>query len=196
MELGEKIASLRKKKSISQALLAELSGVSLRTIQRIEKDKSSPRPYTLRVIADALDTEIEKLTPENNSRSNLKEDEKSLSTLSLINFSSLIGIVVPLFNILIPSILWYLNRKVFLVKNKGRKVISFQIIWTLISLFILIGIHMMHYKVTGQFITGRIPIIFPIYFLLLSVNVYFVLKNSIRLKREMLNIYPRFPTLF
>lgn len=196
MELGEKIVSLRKKKSISQALLAEHSGISLRTIQRIEKGESIPRPYTLRAIAEVLDIQIEKLNPEVNSKSNLKEEAKNVLTLSLINLSSLVGVVLPFFNILIPLILWYLNKKISLVKDKGRKVISFQILWTLISLSILTVSHIIHYKVTGEFITGRIPIVFPIYILLLSINVFFVLKNSIQLRKGNLNIYPYSPILF
>ena len=34
--------------------LAEISGISLRTIQRIETNASKPRPYTLKTLADNL----------------------------------------------------------------------------------------------------------------------------------------------
>ena len=62
MTLGETISDLRKRKGISQELLAEISGVSLRTIQRIERDVTNPRPYTSKILAKALDVEVERLT--------------------------------------------------------------------------------------------------------------------------------------
>jgi len=61
--LGEKIIGLRKSKGISQELLAENSRISPRTIQRIEKGESTPRPYTIKIIADALQVPVEQLNP-------------------------------------------------------------------------------------------------------------------------------------
>ena len=67
MNLGEKISLQRKNKGLSQELLAENCGISLRTIQRIENNKSKPRPYTLKVIADALNMQIEEFEQTANS---------------------------------------------------------------------------------------------------------------------------------
>ena len=69
MNLGEKIILERKNKGLSQELLAENCGISLRTIQRIENNKSNPRPYTLKVIADALNIQVEQLEQNDNSES-------------------------------------------------------------------------------------------------------------------------------
>lgn len=196
MGLGQKIASIRKKKSISQTFLAEHSGISLRTIQRIEKGKSTPRPYTLRAIANALDIQIEELSLEKENQTKLNGQKQHSSALSVINFSSLAGVILPFFNILIPFIFWYLNKNIPLVNNKGRKIISFQIFWSSISLFILVTTHIIHYKVTGEFVTGRLPFVFIVYLVLLSINVFLILTNSIRLKKGELNIYPHIPSLF
>lgn len=53
-ELSSKIKSARLEKGYTQAELAQLTGLSLRSVQRIENGKVLPRSYTLRVIADKL----------------------------------------------------------------------------------------------------------------------------------------------
>lgn len=45
MTFGEKVKILRQQKGFSQEKLVEEAGLSLRTIQRIEKGDSYPRPY-------------------------------------------------------------------------------------------------------------------------------------------------------
>lgn len=45
--LGEKLKSLRVKNGMSQEMLAEKAGVSLRAVQRFEKSETKPRGDTL-----------------------------------------------------------------------------------------------------------------------------------------------------
>ena len=131
---------------------------------------------------------------EQNANTKLAKDY-SLSKINLINSSALLGVLIPLLNIIAPVLFWRLNKENSLVNEKGRKVISFQIIWFLFSLFILFTTHFLHYKITGEFITGRVPAVIIVYIVLLLMNVFFI-KNSIRLKRENTEIYPFFPNLF
>ena len=51
---AERITSLRKSKGFSQEVLAEQSGVSLRTIQRVEQGETMPRGHTVQALAAAL----------------------------------------------------------------------------------------------------------------------------------------------
>ena len=53
-ELIEQIAFVRKSKSITQARLAELTGVSQQAISRLEKEKHLPNLDTLIKIVDGL----------------------------------------------------------------------------------------------------------------------------------------------
>jgi len=55
MKLGPKIKELRKKKGFTQFDLSEKSGLSLRTIQRIENSENKPSIYSLRKIGEVLD---------------------------------------------------------------------------------------------------------------------------------------------
>ena len=53
-KLGKQIKELRNKQGLSQELLAENSGLSLRTIQRIENGETEPRGDTLKRLAGTL----------------------------------------------------------------------------------------------------------------------------------------------
>lgn len=56
-----RIVTIRKSKGFSQELLAEQSGVSLRTIQRVEQGDTVPRGHTLLALAAALQVPLEEL---------------------------------------------------------------------------------------------------------------------------------------
>ncbi len=56
--IGKHIATLRHQRKMSQEMLAEKSGVSLRAIQGIETGKFSARLDTLQQIAEALDCDV------------------------------------------------------------------------------------------------------------------------------------------
>ena len=58
MELSKRIKELRIKKGLTQTDLSEKSGVSLRTVQRIENDEVSPSMYSLKKISKVLDEDL------------------------------------------------------------------------------------------------------------------------------------------
>jgi XRE family transcriptional regulator, regulator of sulfur utilization len=51
---ADRILTIRKSRGLSQEMLAEQSGVSLRTIQRVEQGDTVPRGHTLQALAAAL----------------------------------------------------------------------------------------------------------------------------------------------
>jgi transcriptional regulator with XRE-family HTH domain len=62
--LADQVKHERETKSISRETLANRSGVSAKTIKRIEDQKvDNPRPVTIRRIAEALDVSPDKLRP-------------------------------------------------------------------------------------------------------------------------------------
>jgi len=147
MEGYKKIALARKRAGLTQEQLADLTNITVRTIQRIESGKSIPRTFTIRTIASALETTYEELTnePQNEgflnaakieSSSNLDDEKHFLKMLCLSCFSYL---VIPLVHFLIP---------VYILKNSGNsnsKTIAFgrsairqQIYWIIILSFLLI----------------------------------------------------------
>jgi len=58
MEFGERLKELRTNFNCSQKELAEKTGLTLRTIQRIENNEVKPSLYSLRVIGEVLKTDL------------------------------------------------------------------------------------------------------------------------------------------
>lgn len=132
--LAIKIKDLRNRKGFSQEQLSEESKLSLRTIQRIEKGESIPRGDTLIKLTQALGVTPDELLEWTNI-----EDK---GYLTLLNLSALIGVFFhPILGIIIPLVMWILKKdKISGVDDYGKKLISFQITWTLlIYLTFIIG---------------------------------------------------------
>ena len=55
MDLGDKIKSARSAKGMTQKELADSTGLSERTIQRIENNEVKPSLYSVKAISDALE---------------------------------------------------------------------------------------------------------------------------------------------
>ncbi len=58
MEFGERLKEIRTGLNISQKELSEKSGLTLRTIQRIENNEVKPSLYSIKVIGEALKTDL------------------------------------------------------------------------------------------------------------------------------------------
>jgi transcriptional regulator with XRE-family HTH domain len=123
--LAQRVKELRKRKGLSQEDLSENSGVSLRTIQRIENVETEPTGETLKRISNALN-----VVPEELIDWTIIEDRGYLKAM---NLSALTFILFPLLGILVPLIMWVAKKDKLKDVNKvGKKVINFQITWTLI----------------------------------------------------------------
>lgn len=64
MKLGEKLKRRRELLGLLQAQLAQLSGISTRTIQLVEQGKSNPSLETLLQLADPLGLRLEVILKE------------------------------------------------------------------------------------------------------------------------------------
>ena len=58
MEFGERLKVLRTSLNYSQKELSEQTGLTLRTIQRIENNEVNPSLHSLKVIGEALKTDL------------------------------------------------------------------------------------------------------------------------------------------
>ncbi|MFT3920461.1 helix-turn-helix domain-containing protein [Cloacibacterium sp.] len=107
----------REQRNLTQSELAEKSGVSLRTIQRIEAG-SPLKGFTLNAISKTLETNPENL---------LDKETENIERAKTINFSALAALVIPFGGIIFP---WFLTSKTkdSLNKNLGKKIVEVQII--------------------------------------------------------------------
>ena len=68
MEFGERLKELRTSLNCSQKELAEKTGLTLRTIQRIENNEVKPSLYSLKVIGEALKTDFSEFAKQSESK--------------------------------------------------------------------------------------------------------------------------------
>ncbi|MBJ6107909.1 helix-turn-helix transcriptional regulator [Hymenobacter sp. BT523] len=156
---GARILALRKSKGLSQEVLAEQSGVSLRTIQRVEQGATVPRGYTVQALAAALSVPLEALhaeppppaapTPAETLPGPVPTLAQPVSTttalpsnpdyLQLLNLSALSFLVLPLLNLVVPWLLWRARRHTTAhVAELGRRVLGFQLLWQVATFFLVL----------------------------------------------------------
>jgi transcriptional regulator with XRE-family HTH domain len=175
-ELSKRVKELRTRKGLSQEQLAEISGLSLRTIQRIENGETEPRGETLKRLMNALE-----VAPDDLMDWSIAEDKGFLTAM---NLSSLGFLFFPLLGILIPLILWISKKdKVKNVNETGKVILNFQITWVLIlSLiyFLLISGIISRLQWFGNITSyiGGTKLIFAVIFLY-AYNSILILVNSI-----------------
>ncbi|UKM66002.1 helix-turn-helix domain-containing protein [Flavobacteriaceae bacterium GSB9] len=123
--LAKRVKELRRRKGLSQEDLAENSGLSLRTIQRIENNETVPRGDTLKKMSQALNCTHEDIVDWK-----VQEDKGYLTLMSL---SALGFLFFPLLGVIIPLTLWILKKeRVKGVNRLGKSILNFQITWALL----------------------------------------------------------------
>lgn len=123
-----KLALYRRKKGLTQEQLAELSGVTARTIQRIEKGDVVPHTQTLKMLAGCLDIDAELLMddPEGNLSGQATVTQSSIAPL--FHLAALLGLSLPILNIILPFILWLIKRDELPgYDRQGRQVLNFHL---------------------------------------------------------------------
>tara|TARA_B100000809_G_scaffold39367_1_gene34465 strand:- start:13273 stop:13812 length:540 start_codon:yes stop_codon:yes gene_type:complete len=160
----------REKQLLTQDELAEKSGVSVRTIQRIEAG-ANLKGHTLKSIALALEINPDELT------NSLQEEEKKINypLIKFINLSSLL-FFIPLANIIAPLLIIHLKKE----KNiLTKQIVSVQIMWTIASLvlFLITPFIQKWFSLSRQLILVVLMVI------ILS-NIYIIIRNTIEIDKN------------
>lgn len=163
------VQHLREEKYLTQTELAEKSGLSLRTVQRIEAG-NIPKGFTLKALSIVLETEPQKLIP-------AKEIEKT-DRAKMINFSALAGLILPFGGVVFPLILSYKTKD---IKNKeiGKSIVSVQII-----LAVVLSVS----QIVSPFIQKGLSLHFPLFMvpllLIICLKLLVVIINGISLNNK------------
>lgn len=167
--MQSKVKILREQKNLTQTELAEKSGLSLRTIQRIESGQSL-KGFTLKAIAQTLEIEPENLFSK-------EEENIQIDRAKLINFSALAGLIIPFGGIIFPAILTYRTQD-SVNRELGKSVIGVQIILAFVISVLLI---------LSPFIQHWFSIRFPLFLVPLMafiiLKLWIVIKNGISLNQ-------------
>ncbi len=185
--LAIRVKELRKRSGISQELLADNSGLSLRTVQRIENGETQPTGDSITRLASALN-----VTPNELIDWQIIQDN---NILLLLNLSQLGFIAFPLLGILIPLIIWIAKKdKIKDVDQVGKSILNFQISWTLLLFFMAIGIFVtdkLELQINISF-AGILVAISAMYF----INFIIVIFNTLKYHNgKPIKYKPAFPFL-
>lgn len=175
-----RLKQLREERNLTQEELSEKSGISVRTIQRIESG-ASPKGHTLKTLSATLkikESELLAVGNKNESavekRTEISEIETAIdySRIKLINLSSVLFIVLPPLNILAPVFLSHIfKQKNYLTKQ----IISLQIFWTILAPIVFM---------CGIFLKlGRSFTIVLLIAIVLS-NIFLILRNLAEIDRN------------
>ncbi len=182
--IGIKITQLRRQKALSQEQLADLAKVNVRTIQRIETNETTPRGATMKLICDALG-----VTPDEIINFEKTEDR---TFLIWMHISIMLGSFLAIGNIILPLILWLSNKnKTENVNEQGINILNFQILYSIITSFILfIGVFI---KITNREKIISFEAVFIALFLLGIINFLYPIINAVRISKGIVkNFYPVF----
>jgi transcriptional regulator with XRE-family HTH domain len=178
--VAKKIKELRKRKGFSQEDLSEVSGLSLRTIQRIENGETEPRGDTLIKLAESFS-----ISPDEITDWQIIEDK---SIIKVLNYSQLGFLAFPVLGIIIPLAIWILKKdKVRDLEKLGKSILNFQITWTIL-LFLV-------YIILAASMIFSMPVIYnnkTIYLIIAGLyllNIFMILLNSSRINRKKTVLY-------
>ncbi|SDK90904.1 CubicO group peptidase, beta-lactamase class C family [Salinimicrobium catena] len=174
--LAENLVYQRKLKGFSQRELADRTNVTVRTIQRIEKGETEPHLQTVKLLAAALEIEVDELM----LLEDPKEENIQMKWLLLLHSTPFIGFVIPLANIFIPLFLWIHKRednKVY--EEHGRKVINFQITMILFFVILLVmGMFVGRVFMGGGSLITLAVLIIPYATVVMLVNVFTAINSQ------------------
>ena len=175
--IGDKILEIRKRKGLSQEELSTLSKINLRTLQRIEKGETEPQGNTIKQICNVLEVNIEDILDYGK-----KEDN---NFLILFHLSVLCFLILPLGNIILPTILWLTKRdKIFGLNEAGADLLNFQISWTILVFVSFIASMLVYYDWHSAYGAVYMPAIYIMLTLVLLNIIYSIVLSVLVSKRS------------
>jgi transcriptional regulator with XRE-family HTH domain len=196
-----RITALRKSQGLSQEALAEQSGVSLRTIQRVEQGDTVPRGHTVQALAAALGVALVDLhqQPEHKAAPLLSASEPAAAPAALpadpdflqwLNLSTLSFLILPLLNLVVPWLLWRKRRhRTAHVAELGRRILGFQVLWQVATFFLMLlalGTQLVLYR---HYHAALPELWMGMLLLTYGANVCTVIYYGAQLRRGQLDVY-------
>lgn len=165
-----KLKEIREKINLTQEELSEKSGVSVRTIQRIESG-NEPKGQTLKLLAKTLGIKENELLEKEETKIKI-----SSTIIKIINLSSLPFTVIPPANIIIPLVIMFAKKQ---FNPLAKQIVSIQILWLIFAVIIF----MLSSFMKNWFSLSNNFILVVMIFLVLS-NVFIILKNTAEIDKN------------
>lgn len=184
--MKNQIKILREQAGLTQSELAEKTGLSLRTIQRVESSDKPPKGHTLATLAAAFDMEPKALHERINTGSTApteqtKRRDSKLDThsMKLVNLGLLGMYLFPLGNVLLPLLIWKYRPKSALLDEAARKITNAQIIWT-ICFYVLLCLS----PFAQRMLSLDIPLILVVLLLAVTSNLFLLGRTAYAIQQE------------
>lgn len=167
------IKALREQKHLTQEELAKLSGLSKRTIQRIESGQK-PKGHTAKALSKALGLDLDTINTVNKS-----VEDINYSLVKIINLSSVFVTFIPLLNIVLPLAIMYFNKQ---FNSLTKQILSLQILWTIVSILIFFLASSLKLSLS---LSHRFTLWVMIILIVINVILILVNTSSIDRKKEL-----------
>lgn len=164
-----RLVEYREKLNLTQKELSEKSGISVRTIQRIESG-IDPKGYTLKTLAKTLDVDEINLLKDSPAK------KSNYDLINLINLSSLLVVFIPVINFIVPLLITLAKKQ---LNTITKQIITIQILWAvaIITTFLIGSIINSYFP----FISNSIVVLL---LLLILINTLIIIRNSIELNKN------------
>jgi transcriptional regulator with XRE-family HTH domain len=164
-----KLTEYREKLNLTQDELAEKSGLSVRTIQRIEAG-AILKGHSLNALSQALNVSSEQLSEDE------AESVFNDKLIKLINLSSLPFVFIPLANIAVPLAIMYGKKEVTWIT---KQIVSLQIFWTIISSVIFLLSPFI-----PKLFSSDLRLTLPVLIVSILVNIFIILRNAVEIDKK------------
>src|SRR5690606_13847403 len=168
------------------------TGLSLRTIQRIENGETEPRGDSLKKLALTFDVSSDEIIDWT-----VKEDKGVLTNL---NLSALSFIIFPILGILVPLIIWISKKdKIKNVNTIAKDLLNFQITWTMLLFVGYFGIILsviykmrMEQHISPAIISPGIIMHYVLFGIMYLYNIALIIINRLRINNnKKVGYYPK-----
>lgn len=185
MTTGAQISSARNSRGWTQQQLSDESGISLRTIQRIEKDQVEAQFHTLQQLEKVLGISL----GDGGSSSHVQ-------LFLLMGISVLFCPVPVLGNILIPLVIVWIKKPKGQLKIMSGSFVVYQILWTVVMFISEIVMFNLAVFIWGESNPGNfspITMVFVFFWLLNLLVMMLIIQQA---KRQNYVFLRRFPSFF
>lgn len=165
-----KLKKNREKLNLTQEELSDKSGISIRTIQRIESG-NEPKGQTLKLLAKTLGIKENELLEKEETKIEINS-----TLIKIINLSSLPFTIIPPANIIIPLVIMFAKKQ---FNPLAKQIVSIQILWLILAAIIF----MLSSFMKNWFSLGNNFILIVMILLVLS-NVFIILKNAAEIDKK------------
>tara|TARA_Y100000034_G_scaffold136654_1_gene214474 strand:- start:39484 stop:40044 length:561 start_codon:yes stop_codon:yes gene_type:complete len=171
------LKTIREEKGYTQKDLADKTGLSLRTIQRLESSEKVPKGYTLTALAKEFDVEPETLKEKFVKVKDSRVAE--IATVKIINLSILSFLGIPFGNVIFPFITWKKNKDSEFVSEVGGRIVNFQLLFSIVLCVILI---LTPFTIQKYF--PKVSVVLIIFLIAYGFNLLIVVRTAIQIKNH------------